>query len=266
WNSKARIVSIPKDEIWAQIAQISNVEVRIRNLRKKCRTEVAQEMKQAWANRFTQLKMQWFTEKNTGKPKSELGLSDKDGLIKSLERELMAQNSQIIWTIKNNIELIDKELSNFKINLLEFHVSFYQMNEKNNLLFKIGNYRYNRNLLFYVEGNVSNPLIDLIEPFLEAFRKDCFLVVKKERFDDFSNRVLLFIESSLLSKLNKCFDLAISIVKFYLTFYDDLLEKQHRYEQEIPQKWQSEKQSLDQLRSQLDKVQTEINHILNYIS
>ncbi|MFM6396023.1 MAG: hypothetical protein ACKPFF_05000, partial [Planktothrix sp.] len=31
WNSKARIVSIPKDEIWAQIAQISNVEVRIRN-------------------------------------------------------------------------------------------------------------------------------------------------------------------------------------------------------------------------------------------
>ncbi|MFM6454530.1 MAG: hypothetical protein ACKPH7_22295, partial [Planktothrix sp.] len=265
WNSKARIVSIPKDEIWAQIAQISNVEVRIRNLRKKCRTEVAQEMKQAWANRFTQLKMQWFTEKNTGKPKSELGLSDKDGLIKSLERELMAQNSQIIWTIKNNIELIDKELSNFKINLLEFHVSFYQMNEKNNLLFKIGNYRYNRNLLFYVEGNVSNPLIDLIEPFLEAFRKDCFLVVKKERFDDFSNRVLLFIESSLLSKLNKCFDLAISIVKFYLTFYDDLLEKQHRYEQEIPQKWQLEKQSLDQLRSQLDKVQTEINHILNYI-
>ena len=69
-----------------------------------------------------------------------------------------------------------------------------------------------------------------------------------------------------MSRLNECFDLAISIVKFYLTFYDDLLEKQHRYEQEIPEKWQSEKQSLDQLRSQLDKVQTEINHILNYIS
>lgn len=34
WNSKAGILSIPKDEIWEQIAQISNADVRIRNLRK----------------------------------------------------------------------------------------------------------------------------------------------------------------------------------------------------------------------------------------
>jgi predicted oxidoreductase (fatty acid repression mutant protein) len=53
---------------------------------------------------------------------------------------------------------------------------------------------------------------------------------------------------------------------FYLTFYNDLLEKQNRYEQEIPQKWQAEKQFLDQLRSQIDKVQTEIDTILNSIS
>jgi tRNA A22 N-methylase len=53
---------------------------------------------------------------------------------------------------------------------------------------------------------------------------------------------------------------------FYLTIYNDLLEKQNRYEQEIPQKWQAEKQSLDQLRSQIDKVQTEIDTILNSIS
>lgn len=266
WNSKARIVSIPKDEIWEQIAQISNVEVRIRNLRKKCQTEVVQEMEQAWSNRVTELKRQWFTDKNTGKPKPELGFSDKNGFIEIVERELMEQNRQIILAIKHNIGLIDKELFNLKINLLESHISYYEIKDKNNLLSKISNDRSNRNFLFYVKGNVSNPLIYLIKPSWEAFRKDCFLVVKKERFDDFSNRVLLFIESSLLSRLNECFDLAISIVKFYLTFYDDLLEKQHRYEQEIPQKWQSEKQSLDQLRSQLDKVQTEINHILNYIS
>jgi len=69
-----------------------------------------------------------------------------------------------------------------------------------------------------------------------------------------------------LSQLDECFDLALSTLMLHLTFYDDLLEKQNRYEQEMPQKWQAEKQSLDQLRSQIDKVQTEIDTILNSIS
>ncbi|MFM6194599.1 MAG: hypothetical protein ACKPEN_08360 [Planktothrix sp.] len=266
WNSKARIVSIPKDEIWAQIAQISNVEVRIRNLRKKCQTEVVQEMEQAWSNRVIELKRQWFTEKNTGKLKSELGLSDKDGFIKIVERELMEQNRKIILAIKHNIELLSEDFSIFNIHKLDSHVSCLESKYKNKLMSKINDEIVRINLFFNVKHTFPNPLIDLIKPSWEAFRKDCFLVVKIEKFDDFSNTVLLFTESSLLPRLNKCFNLAISIVRFYLTFYDDLLEKQHRYEQEIPEKWQSEKQSLDQLRSQLDKVQTEINHILNYIS
>ena len=113
WNSKARILSIPKDEIWEQIAQISNIDVRIRNLRKKCQIEVLRELKESWTNQVTELKRQWFTEKNTGKPKQEAGLSDKEGLIKGLEKELIDQNRQIILAIKHNIEFLDKELSNF---------------------------------------------------------------------------------------------------------------------------------------------------------
>lgn len=109
-------------------------------------------------------------------------------------------------------------------------------------------------------------MANLIKPSWDSFCKDSFLVIKRERLDDFSNTVLLFMESSLLSQLDECFDLAISTLMFHLTIYNDLLEKQNRYEQEIPQKWQAEKQFLDQLRSQIDKVQTEIDTILNSIS
>jgi hypothetical protein len=266
WNSKAGILSIPKDEIWEQIAQISNVDIRIRNLRKKCKTEVIKELKESWTNRFTKLQIQWFTEKNTGKPKQAAGLSDKASLIKGLEKELIDQNRQIILAIKHNIEFLDKELSNFNINLLESHISYYQIKEKYNLLCKISDFRYQQNFLFYVKGNVYNPLRYLIKPRFDAFVGDSFLVIKREKFEDLSNIVLFFIESSLLSRLDECFDLAISTLMFYLTFYNDLLEKQNRYEQEIPQKWQAEKQFLDQLRSQIDKVQTEIDTILNSIS
>jgi hypothetical protein len=273
WNSKARILSIPKDEIWEQIAQISNIDVRIRNLRKKCQIEVLRELKESWTNQVTELKRQWFTEKNTGKPKQEAGLSDKDGLIKSLDRELVDQNRQIILAIHHNLELLGQEFSLFKIHQLDSHVSCLPSKYKNSLLFQINSYHYRLNLFFNSKVAISNSLANLIKslanlikPSWDSFCKDSFLVIKRDRLDEFSNTVLLFMESSLLSQLDECFDLALSTLMLHLTFYDDLLEKQNRYEQEMPQKWQAEKQSLDQLRSQIDKVQTEIDTILNSIS
>ncbi|WP_083625697.1 hypothetical protein [Planktothrix serta] len=266
WNSKARILSIPKDEIWEQIAQISNVDVRIRNLRKKCKIEVVKELKQSWTNRVTQLKRQWFTEKNTGKPKQEAGLSDKDGLIKGLERELIDQNRQIILAIHHNLELLGQDFSVFKINQLDSHVSCLPSKYKNSLLFQINHYHYKLNLFFNAKVAISNSLANSTKPSWDSFYKDSFLVIKRDRLDEFSITVLLFIESSFLQRLDECFDLAISTLMFHLTFYNDLLEKQNRYQQEMPQKWQAEKQSLDQLRSQIDKVQAEIDTILNSIS
>lgn len=266
WNSKARILSIPKDEIWEQIAQISNIDVRIRNLRKKCQIEVLRELKESWTNQVTELKRQWFTEKNTGKPKQEAGLSDKDGLIKSLERELVDQNRQIILAIHHNLELIGQDFSVFNIHQLDSHFSCLPSKYKNSLLFQINSNHYRLNLFFNFKLAISNSLANLIKPSWDSFYKDSFLVIKRDRLDEFSNTVLLFMESSLLSQLDECFDLALSTLMLHLTFYDDLLEKQNRYEQEIPQKWQAEKQFLDQLRSQIDKVQTEIDTILNSIS
>jgi len=266
WNSKAGILSIPKDEIWEQIAQISNIDVRIRNLRKKCQIEVLRELKESWTNQVTELKRQWFTEKNTGKPKQEAGLSDKDGLIKSLERELVDQNRQIILAIHHNLELIGQDFSVFNIHQLDSHFSCLPSKYKNSLLFQINSNHYRLNLFFNFKLAISNSLANLIKPSWDSFYKDSFLVIKRDRLDEFSNTVLLFMESSLLSQLDECFDLALSTLMLHLTFYDDLLEKQNRYEQEIPQKWQAEKQFLDQLRSQIDKVQTEIDTILNSIS
>jgi hypothetical protein len=266
WNSKAGILSIPKDEIWEQIGQISNADVRIRNLRKKCKIEVIKELKESWTNRVKELKKQWFTEKNTGKPKQEAGLSDKDGLIKGLEKELKDKNHQIFVIIDHNLELMGQEFYVFKINQLDSHVSCLPNKYKNSLLSQINHYHYSINSFFNGKVTVLNPLFDLIKPSWDSFCKDSFLVIKRDRLDDFSNTVLLFMESSLLSQLDECFDLALSTLMLHLTFYDDLLEKQNRYEQEMPQKWQAEKQSLDQLRSQIDKVQTEIDTILNSIS
>ncbi len=265
WNSKARILSIPKDEIWEQVAQLTNVNVRIRNLREKCQTEVIQTVKQSWANRIEKLKQQWFLEKNTGKYKQEIGLLDKDTLIKGLEREILDQNNQINLAIKYNLELLDKELCSLDINSIKSHIQCCEPQEENKLLNQINRYSYQKNFLFYIKGNTGNSLFNLIKASWDAFLKDSFLVIKREQLNDFFNTVRIFIDNILFGRFNECFDLAIEVTNFYLIFYNDLLERHNRYEQEIPVQWQAEKNSLEQLRSQVDKVGKEIQMILNSV-
>lgn len=45
WNSKARIMTVPKSELWEQIGELTAIDFRIRELQKKCQTEVIQELK-----------------------------------------------------------------------------------------------------------------------------------------------------------------------------------------------------------------------------
>ncbi|MFM6397635.1 MAG: hypothetical protein ACKPFF_13240, partial [Planktothrix sp.] len=62
WNSKARIMSVPKSELWEQIGELTAIDFRIRDLQKKCETEVIQEIKNLWLNQCEQLKETWFKD------------------------------------------------------------------------------------------------------------------------------------------------------------------------------------------------------------
>ncbi|MEY3327748.1 MAG: hypothetical protein RLZZ115_629, partial [Cyanobacteriota bacterium] len=124
-------------------------------------------------------------------------------------------------------------------------------------------YSYQKNYLINTKGNSSNILSDWwVKPTLGVFLNEGFMVINRERFDIFVNKVKEIIEENMVSRFTECFDFALSTTTEIIIFYNDFLEKQNRYEQETSEQQEAEKDWIDQQRKKLDQVQKQINMIL----
>jgi hypothetical protein len=88
------------------------------------------------------------------------------------------------------------------------------------------------------------------------------MVINREKFDIFVNKVKEIIEENMASRFAECFDFALSTTTEIINFYNDFLEKQNRYEQETSEQQESEKDWIEQQRRKLDQVQKQIDVIL----
>ncbi|CAD0219421.1 conserved hypothetical protein [Planktothrix agardhii] len=263
WNSKARIMTVPKSELWEQIGELTAIDFRIRELQKKCQTEVIQEIKNLWLNQCEQLKETWFKDIKNGTFKKEVGFSDKDGLIKGLDQAIKVINNEMMGIINKNLLFLNDNLSSLDMNYLQLTINLLNFQERVNISVKPTSYSYQKNYLINTKGNSSNILSDWwVKPTLGVFLNEGFMVINRERFDIFVNKVKEIIEENMVSRFTECFDFALSTTTEIIIFYNDILEKQNRYEQETSEQQEAEKDWIDQQRKKLDQVQKQINVIL----
>ncbi len=264
WNSKARIMSVPKSELWEEIGKLAAIDFRIRELQKKCQIEVIPEIKNLWLNQCEKLKERWFKDSKSGNFKKELGLSDKDGLVQGLDKKIKVVNNKMSEIINNNLELLNEILLNLDFGYVENLINLLNFNERVNVSVKPTSYYYQKNYLISIKGDRSDLLSEWwVKPNLGVFLNQGFMVINRERFDVFVNRVEQIIEKNMASRFSECFDFALTTTTKMITFYNDFLEKQNRYEQETPEQREAEKAWIDQQRQQLDGVQKQIDMILS---
>lgn len=261
WNSKARIMAVPKSELWEQIGELTAIDFRIRELQKKCQIEVIQEIKNSWLNQCEQLKERWFKDIKNGTFKKEVGFSDKDGLIQGLDKAIKVINNEIMVTINKNLLFLNNNVSNIDMNYLQSIINFLNLKERVNISSKISSY-YNQNK-YYIITEVSSDLLSRwIKPTLDVFLKEGFMVVKRDQLDNFVNNVNTVIEENMAVGFTNWFKSTLSTTTEIINFYNDFLEKQNRYEQETSEQQESEKDWIEQQRRKLDQVQKQINMIL----
>ncbi|MGA8896741.1 MAG: hypothetical protein WB539_15730 [Planktothrix agardhii] len=264
WNSKPRIMAVPKSELWEEIGKLAAIDFRIRELQKKCQTEGIQEIKNLWLNQCEKLKERWFKDSKNGTFKKEVGFSDKDGLIQGLDKTIKIINNEMITSINTNLLFLNKNVSNIDMNYLQSTINLLNFQERVNISVKPTSYSYQKNYLINTKGNSSNILSDWwVKPNLGGFLNQGFMVITRERFDIFVNRVKEIIEENMASRFTECFDFALSTTTEIIIFYNDFLEKQNRYEKETPEQQEAEKDWIDQQRRKLDQVQKQINVILS---
>lgn len=264
WNSKPRIMSVPKSELWEQIGKLAAIDFKIRDLQKKCQIEVIPEITILWFKQYEQLKETWFKDSKTGNFKKELGLSDKDGLIQGLDKRIKIINNKMSNLINNNLEFLNEILLNLDFGYVQNLINLLDFNERVNISVKPTSYYYQKNYLINIKGDRSDLLSEWwLKPNLGVFLNQGFMVINRERFDVFVNRVKEIIEENMASRFSECFDFALTTTKKMITFYNYFLEKQNRYEQETPEQREAEKAWIDQQRQKLDDIQKQINIILN---
>ncbi|CAD5948308.1 hypothetical protein PCC9214_02387 [Planktothrix tepida] len=263
WNSKARIMSVPTSELWEEIGKLAAIDFRIRDLQKKCQTEVIQDIKNLWLNQCEQLQQEWFRDSKNGNLKKELGFSDKDGLIQGLDKTIKIINKEMISLINNNLGFLSQTLSDLNFDSVQNIINLLDFNERANISVKPASYSYQKNYLINTKGNHSNFLSEWIKLTWSAFLNQRLMVISRGRFDIFVNRVKEIIEENMASRFSECFDFALATTTELINFYNDFLEKQNRYEQETPEQREAEKAWIDQQRQKLDDVQKQINIILN---
>lgn len=265
WNSKARIMTVPKSELWEEIGKLAAIDFRIRELQNKCQKEVIQEIKNSWLNQCEQLKEIWFKDSKTGTYKKDLGYSDKDGMIQGLDKAIKVINNETISLINTNLGFLSQILSDLNFDSVQNVINVLDFNWRVNIADKLSLYFYKKDDLITIEDQSINLIQEWIQPTWDSFSNNLnniFSLIKRETWDDLVLNVNKILENNIQDRFSECFDFALTTTTEMMNFYNDFLEKQNRYEQETPEQREAEKDWIEQQRRKLDQVQKQINMIL----
>jgi uncharacterized tellurite resistance protein B-like protein len=265
YNSKTRISELSKEEICEQIGELSGRDFRIISLGKKYKLQATKQVNKSWEERIKQLRQKWFIDANK-QPKQGIGWGDKDGFIKDIRSTVGSQSIEIILMIKENLSIVYQEVEAINIELIEHYLKLLDQQTKTELSHQI-NLNFSEiktkfcNPTEHPPSNGKNFMVAVSSP-LGALVNKGWGDIYWEEVVKFKNEVTSIIDDIVNVIFDDRVKLASEAVAKTISFYDDFLERQERYQQETPEQRQAEKAWISQKRQELEQVQKNIEAIL----
>lgn len=287
FDSKTRIFEIAKEDIYEQMGEISGRDIRIRRLGEQCKSQAAEKVKKNWEERIDCLRKKWFLDAKQ-KQKQEIGWVDKDNFIKDLRVHIDSQAKDLEVIVIHSLMLIYKEVGNIELELIERSMELLDQHTKADLIHQMYSILSEITTKFcnpteYPPSNgknftvaVSFPLGVLVNKSLGdiywktvAVSSPLGALVNQNWGDIYWKDVVKFkneVESIIDDIITELFDdrvkLATQALARAISFYDDFLERQERYQQETPEQREVEKAWIAQQCQELEQVQKNIEAIL----
>jgi hypothetical protein len=266
WNSKPRIAEAAKQEIWQQIGEVSGRSFRIRRLRSKIKTQAVKQAKESWEQRVERLRKKWFIDAKSGNTKDANPLNN-DKLFQDIRNELELQSKELSSILKESMEFLNREIKNIQLESVRYYVNLLDQRTKANLVAKVNlrlsNIQKSDYNINHQDLGRSNEFIVSVKAALENLIKQGFFGVNREQFKKFSSQVDSTFERIIVSAFDDKVELANQATTQAITFYNEFLELQERYQQETPEQRMAEKAWIAQQRRELAQVQNGIEAILN---
>jgi uncharacterized tellurite resistance protein B-like protein len=264
-NSKTRISEITKEEICEQIGELSGRDFRIISLGKQCRLKAAEQVNKSWEKRIERLRQKWFIDAKK-QPKQGISWGDKDGFIKEIRPAVGSQSIDLTLIVQEHLGIVYKEFAAINLELIERCLNFLDQQTRTELSSQIhleftGIKTRFCNPTEYPPINGKN--------FTVAVSSNLGTLVNKG-WGDISWEDVVKLKSQVAATINdiviSIFDdrvrLATQALAKAISFYDDFLERQDRYQQETPEQREAEKAWISQQRQEFERLQKNIEAIL----
>ena len=267
WNSKPRIAQAPTVEILEQIGELTGCDIKITKLGKQCKYQAIKKAKESWDKRIEKLRLKWFIDPKNYQPRKGVGWSDKEGFIKDITPEVTQQLIELNIIVKQSLSLVYQEITTLNLESIQQRVNLLDRQLQAELSKK----------LELVAREIENKFINSTDYINEDFYKlsntvksALHLLINQgwgeiywEEVVNFKEKLSAKSEDKINSSFDKRIELATKAIEEAIAFYNDFLEKQARYQQETPEQREAEKAWIDRQRQELDRVQKNIEAILN---
>ena len=266
WNSKPRIAEAAKQEIWEQIGEVSGCSFRISRLRSKIKIQTVELAKKSWDQRIERLRKKWFIDARSGNTR-DVNPLNKDKLIQEIRKELDWQIKELSSILNESLEVIFQETKAIQLETVRYYVNFLDQRTKAELVVQINlilsklTAKFD-NVTIHISGK-SNEFIVPANTALDNLIKQGLFGINGEQFSKFSSRVHSTIEKIIVSAFDDRVELVNKAIMQALSFYNDFLERQERYQQETPEQRMAEKAWIAQQWRELARVHNGIEAILN---
>lgn len=266
WLSKPWISQAPRPAIWEQVGELSGCNFRIRHLGEQSQLEVVTKINEFWSAKATQLRNKWFFDDKKKEYKKSINVFEKEDLLKELRSALEALNQTFLEITPAGLNLIYKELESITADTLHDCITRLDQRNKENWQERINSTQSK------IEEKFSNPAKDLpngMRDFTEIyneelnnFGKQNMLGMNVDGLEKFCEKFFPILEERIKALFSDRIQLALDAIEERLTFYNELLEKQERYQQETPEQREAEKAWIEEQNQQIQQVRQGIEAIL----
>jgi hypothetical protein len=265
WNSKTRISEIAQEDIYEQIGEISGRDFKIIQLGKQCKLQAAKQVKKSWEERIERLRKKWFVDAKQ-QSKKGIGWNEKDGFIKDIRPQIDSQSSDLTVTVRQSLSVVYQEVTAINLELIERCLRILDQNTKTELSYHINSILNDIKFKFC---NIKEHPPNDAKVFTVAVSSPLSALVNKgwgdiywEEIVKFKNEVSSTIDDIVTAIFDDRVKLATQALAKVISFYDDFLERQERYQQETPEQRDVEKAWIAQKRNELEELQKNIEAIL----
>jgi hypothetical protein len=272
WNSKYKIKNFSTTTIWEIVGDLASLHSSFQDLCQKELKVTLDGIKCLVEEIINLVKNKYFFDKNNQKFKIDLGWGDKDNFNKNISQDIHLNIKEIEKIIEFSLKKLSMKLLSINTSIIADHVNLLdnkslttidqnskrEIRKIGDLFDKINCFKINEKGAYFIK----NDIFSVPSKYVQKWKTQGGYIEIAD-VDKFGVELQQEIESHIEKLFSERIQFSQNFLNIYLGFYNDLLEKQSRYQQETSEQRLAEKAWIDQQRRSLLEIQAKLDELIS---